>query len=49
MRSKVGRTFVRWYYRHSPKVAKYIWQRRWAQRVVRISLRPIHRLKDCPF
>ncbi|HPP30666.1 MAG TPA: hypothetical protein PLE69_07085, partial [bacterium] len=41
MKSRGGRAFVRWYYRHSPKVAEYIRQRRWARVLVRASLRPL--------
>ncbi|MCM8778058.1 MAG: S8 family serine peptidase [Candidatus Omnitrophica bacterium] len=41
MKSRAGRTFVRWYYRHSPKIAEYIRQRKWAKILVRASLRPI--------
>ncbi|MCM8830255.1 MAG: hypothetical protein NC824_04575, partial [Candidatus Omnitrophica bacterium] len=41
MKNRAGRAFVRWYYRHSPKIAEYIRQRKWTRMVVRVSLRPI--------
>ena len=38
---RAGRAFVRWYYRHSPPVAEYIRDRRWARAMVRTGLRPL--------
>ncbi|MCQ8905620.1 MAG: hypothetical protein NQU45_07915, partial [Methanothermobacter sp.] len=39
--NRPGRAFVRWYYRHSPKLAEYIRQRSWARALVRGMLRPV--------
>ena len=39
--NRPGRAFVRWYYRHSPRLAGYIRQRSWARALVRGVLRPI--------
>jgi len=39
--NRPGRAFVRWYYRHSPRLAGYIRQRSWARAFVRGVLRPV--------
>ena len=39
--NRPGRAFVRWYYRHSPRLAGYIRQRSWARALVRGVLRPV--------
>jgi uncharacterized repeat protein (TIGR01451 family) len=39
-RSAAGRTFIDWYYAHSPPVARYISARPWARAVVRAMLAP---------
>ncbi len=39
--NRYGRSFVRWYYRHSPSVAEYIRHRKVARALVRASLRPL--------
>jgi len=39
--NRAGRAFVRWYYRHSPRLAGYIRQRDWARLIVRGMLRPV--------
>jgi len=39
--NRPGRAFVRWYYRHSPRLAGYIRQRSWARLMVRGVLRPL--------
>ncbi|HOL22856.1 MAG TPA: hypothetical protein PLQ41_08415, partial [bacterium] len=41
VKSRAGCAFVRWYYRHSPSLAEYIRQRRWARVLVRGALRPL--------
>ncbi|HOL21793.1 MAG TPA: hypothetical protein PLQ41_02920, partial [bacterium] len=39
--NRPGRAFVRWYYRHSPPLARYISRRVWAKIIVRGFLRPL--------
>ena len=39
--NRPGRAFVRWYYRHSPKLAGYIRQSKWTRAFVRGVLRPL--------
>ena len=39
--NKLGRAFVKFYYKHSPPIAKYIGKREWVKSVVRGILRPI--------
>lgn len=39
--NRAGQSFVRWYYRHSPKVASFIRNRRPLKLIVRLHLKPI--------
>jgi len=41
MKNRIGKGFVRWYYKHSPKYAEYIRHRKWAKAIVRGLLRPV--------
>jgi hypothetical protein len=41
-----GKRFVTFYYQHSPAVARFIREREWAKRAVRIALLPIVRIAE---
>jgi len=41
MKNRMGRAFVRWYYKHSPKYARFIRKRTVLKAVVRIGLKPL--------
>ena len=40
-RNAAGRAFIRWYYQHSPPIARYIGERPWARAITRALLAPV--------
>jgi len=41
LKNKLGRAFVRWYYKHSPKYARFIRKRPVLKAIVRMGLKPL--------